>query len=67
MMMLLKEVSVAYIITEDCINRGGRIDECPEGAIIEGDEKSSIDPDKGTDCGICVNEFFCPSQAIIPG
>jgi Fe-S-cluster-containing hydrogenase component 2 len=41
------------------------MDICPEGAIIQGEDKSSIDPEKCTDCGICVNEFFCPAQAII--
>ena len=61
----VKEAVVAYIITEDCVNCGGCIDECPEGAIIEGDEKTSIDPEKCTDCGACVVDYFCPAQAII--
>jgi len=56
---------MAYKITEDCVNCGGCLDECPEGAITEGDEKSSIDPEKCTDCGFCVEKFFCPAQAII--
>jgi ferredoxin len=56
---------MAYRITEDCVNCGGCIDECPEGAIIEGDDKSSIDPEKCTDCAICVTEYFCPALAII--
>ena len=56
-----------YEITEDCVNCGGCIDECPEGAIIEGDEVSHIDPEKCTDCGTCVEAFFCPAAAIIPG
>ena len=58
---------VAYKITEDCVNCGGCIDECPEGAIIEGDEISSIDPEKCVECGTCVDAFFCPAGAIIPG
>ena len=57
---------VPYEITEDCVNCGGCVDECPEGAIIEGDEVSIIDPEKCTDCGICVDAFFCPAAAIIP-
>jgi len=56
---------MAYRITEDCVNCGGCIDECPEGAIIEGDDKSRIIADKCTDCGICVTEYFCPALAII--
>jgi ferredoxin len=56
---------VTYKITEDCLNCGACIDECPEGAIIEGDDRSRIDPEKCTDCGICVEKFFCPALAII--
>ena len=58
---------MAYKITEDCVNCGGCIDECPEGAIIEGEEMSHIDQAKCTDCGTCVDAFFCPAAAIIPG
>ena len=56
---------MTYKITEDCVNCGDCIDICPEGAIIEGDEKSSIDPAKCTDCGVCVNEYLCPANAIV--
>ena len=56
---------MAYRITGDCLNCGGCIDECPAGAISEGEDKASIDPKKCTDCGICVTEYFCPAQAII--
>jgi ferredoxin len=58
---------VPYQITEDCVNCGGCIDECPERAIIEGEEISCIDPKKCTDCGVCFEDFFCPAAAIIPG
>jgi len=60
-----KEDVVAYRINNECINCGGCIDECPEKAIIESDEASSIDPEKCTDCGYCIDSFFCPAQAII--
>jgi len=39
------------------------MDECPEGAISEGDPIYVIDPDKCTDCGTC--QEACPNDAII--
>jgi len=56
---------VPYRITDDCLNCGACIDECPEGAIIAGDDRSRIDQDKCTECGTCVEKFFCPAVAII--
>lgn len=65
---------MAHRITEDCLMCGVCVDKCPEGAIIKGEpiEKEglilqpvSIDPEKCTDCGVCVEPFFCPAQAII--
>jgi ferredoxin len=53
---------VAHKINEECINCGACISECPEGAITEGDEVSTIDPAKCTDCGSCVE--VCPVEAI---
>ena len=55
---------MAHVITDDCIACGTCLDECPEGAIAEGDIYT-IDPDVCTDCGTCVDA--CPSEAIIPG
>lgn len=60
---------MAYRITEDCVRCGGCIDECPQGAIIEGeaDDISRIDSEKCDDCGICVTSFCCPAAAIMKG
>jgi len=54
---------MAHKITEECINCGACIDECPVEAISEGDEISVIDPKLCTDCGACVE--VCPVDAIV--
>ena len=45
----------------DCIACGTCIDECPAGAISEG-EKYSINPDACVECGTCAD--VCPQGAI---
>ena len=55
---------MAYVISDDCIACGTCIDECPSGALSEG-EKYSIDPNVCVDCGTCAD--VCPSGAISPG
>jgi NAD-dependent dihydropyrimidine dehydrogenase PreA subunit len=58
------EVKMAYVITNECTACGSCKDECPVEAIIEGDDKYSIDTFFCMDCGACVEQ--CPVNAIIP-
>jgi ferredoxin len=54
--------NMAHFITDACTNCGVCEDECPVGAISEGDDARVIDPDTCTDCGACVE--VCPVDAI---
>ena len=67
---------MAYKITNKCLKCGICIDECPEGAIVVDEVvtdfdglklySTRIDPDKCTDCGVCVShEWWCPAKAIV--
>lgn len=62
-----RESIVAYLITADCVACGGCVDECPHGAIVEGEDDgiSMIDPDRCDDCGLCVSSYCCPAAAIV--
>ena len=59
----LKNVVMAYKISDECIACGTCIDECPVEAISEGDIYV-IDPELCTDCGACAD--VCPVEAISP-
>jgi ferredoxin len=50
---------MAYKITEECINCGACEPECPNEAIIAGDEIYEIDPDKCTECVGAFDESQC--------
>jgi ferredoxin len=56
---------MAHVISDDCTMCGTCMDECPVGAISEGDPKYLIDPDACTDCGACAE--VCPVGAISEG
>jgi len=53
-------VSMAYVITEECLACGACLSECPSGAIEEGD--IYVINDDCVECGACVDA--CPSGAI---
>ena len=53
---------MAYKITDSCVAGGTCIDECPVGAISEGDIYV-IDADACVGCGTCAGA--CPNEAIV--
>ncbi len=53
---------IEYRITDDCIKCGNCLEACPEDAIMEGEEKYSIDLEKCIRCGTCLD--VCPVDAI---
>ena len=62
-LLTLKYKKMAYKISDDCAACGTCINECPVGAISEGDIYK-IDADKCVDCGTCAD--VCPVGAINP-
>ncbi len=49
-------------ISNDCVECGACLPECPAGAIEEG--SPYVITDACTDCGVCVD--VCPVEAISP-
>lgn len=52
---------MAYKISDDCVSCGACAEQCPVGAISEGDDKYVINPDLCVECGAC--EGVCPVGA----
>ncbi len=59
-----KRNKMAYKITDICVACGTCIDECPVGAISEGDIYK-IDENACVSCGTCAGA--CPTGAIVEG
>lgn len=59
-----KRKKMAYKITDICVACGTCIDECPVGAISEGDIYK-IDENACVSCGTCAGA--CPTGAIVEG
>ncbi|MCQ2400413.1 MAG: 4Fe-4S binding protein [Lachnospiraceae bacterium] len=53
---------MAYVIGDACLSCGACADQCPVGAISEGDGKYVIDADACLSCGACADQ--CPAGAI---
>ena len=53
---------MAYRITDKCISCGACEQECPVGAISQGDERYVIDKEKCIGCHAC--EKVCPKDVI---
>jgi NAD-dependent dihydropyrimidine dehydrogenase PreA subunit len=51
------------VITDDCLECGSCIEECPEDAISEGEGKYVIDQEKCIECLSCMD--VCPNDAIV--
>ena len=60
---------MALMITDECINCGACVPECPNEAISEGEEIFIIDPDKCTECVGWYDEpqcvQVCPVDSIV--
>ena len=61
---------MAYKITEDCLMCGVCAEQCPNGAISEGDDRYRVDPAKCTECvgfyPISRCSVSCPQGACVP-
>lgn len=66
----LEAVTMATMITEECINCGACEPECPNEAISEGDDIFVIDPSKCTECVGHHDEeqcaAVCPVDCCVP-
>ena len=53
---------MAHVISDECVACGTCVDECPVGAISEGDGKYETNADECVDCASCA--AVCSSGAI---
>ncbi len=65
MNIIKEELLMAYVITDICVSCGTCANECPMGAISEGESHYEIDPDSCIGCGTCAS--VCPTGAIQEG
>jgi ferredoxin len=54
-------MTMATLITDECINCGACLPECPNEAIFEGEDLFVIDPDRCTECVGFHDEEACAS------
>lgn len=55
---------LAYMILDTCSNCGKCLEECPPGAISQGEDKCVVDALSCIDCGACVD--CCETESIVP-
>ncbi len=53
---------MAFVISDQCVSCGACANQCPVGAISQGDGKFEIDKDVCISCGACAAQ--CPVSAI---
>nr|WP_242945425.1 4Fe-4S binding protein [Hespellia stercorisuis] len=55
-------LTMAHVISDECVSCGACESECPVGAISQGADHYEIDADACVDCGACAAQ--CPTGAI---